>query len=124
MRELLGERLEKERERLRSMRSYEQEYREFHRICGIDEAGRGPLAGPVSAAAVILPADCEILFLNDSKKLSPNKRALLYDEIKEKAIAWGIAMVSPERIDEINILQACYEAVSYTHLTLPTKRIV
>ncbi len=111
MRELLGERLEKERERLRSMRSYEQEYREFHRICGIDEAGRGPLAGPVSAAAVILPADCEILFLNDSKKLSPNKRALLYDEIKEKAIAWGIAMVSPERIDEINILQACYEAM-------------
>jgi hypothetical protein len=111
MRELLGERLEKERERLRSMRSYEQEYREFHGICGIDEAGRGPLAGPVSAAAVILPADCEILFLNDSKKLSPNKRALLYDEIKEKAIAWGIAMVSPERIDEINILQACYEAM-------------
>lgn len=111
MRELLGERLKKERERLRSMQSYEQEYREFHRICGIDEAGRGPLAGPVSAAAVILPADCEILFLNDSKKLSPNKRALLYDEIKEKAIAWGIAMVSPERIDEINILQACYEAM-------------
>ena len=69
------------------------------------------MAGPVSAAAVILPADCEILFLNDSKKLSPNKRALLYDEIKEKAIAWGIAMVSPERIDEINILQACYEAM-------------
>ena len=111
MRELLGERLEKERERLRSMRSYEQEFGEFHGICGIDEAGRGPLAGPVSAAAVILPADCEILFLNDSKKLSPNKRALLYDEIKEKAIAWGIAMVSPERIDEINILQACYEAM-------------
>ena len=73
--------------------------------------GRGPLAGPVVAGAVILPEDCEILYLNDSKKLSEKKRELLYDEIMEKAIAVGIGAVSPERIDEINILQATYEAM-------------
>ena len=73
--------------------------------------GRGPLAGPVVAGAVILPADCEILWLNDSKKLSEKKRELLYDEIMEKAVAVGIGAVSPERIDEINILQATYEAM-------------
>lgn len=111
MRALSGERLQKERERLDHMWQYEREYSEYRMICGIDEAGRGPLAGPVSAGAVILPRDCEILCLNDSKKLSPARRALLYDEITEKAIAWRVAMVSPERIDEINILNACYEAM-------------
>ena len=93
------------------MRVYARRYRERGTLCGIDEVGRGPLAGPVVAGAVILPEDCEILYLNDSKKLSEKKRELLYDEIMEKAIAVGIGAVSPERIDEINILQATYEAM-------------
>lgn len=93
------------------MRKYEGQYKECRFICGIDEAGRGPLAGPVVAGAVILPADCEILYLNDSKKLSAAKREQLYDEIMEKAIAVGVGMASPARIDEINILQATYEAM-------------
>ena len=105
------EKLKAERERLEGMRVYERQYRERGTLCGIDEVGRGPLAGPVVAGAVILPEDCEILYLNDSKKLSEKKRELLYDEIMEKAIAVGIGAVSPERIDETNILQATYEAM-------------
>ncbi len=105
------ERLEAERRRLDAMRRYEREYAHYGLICGIDEAGRGPLAGPVVAGAVILPEDCEILYLNDSKQLSEKRREELFDEIKEKAIAWGIGMASPARIDEINILQATYEAM-------------
>ena len=105
------EKLKAERERLEGMRVYERRYRERGTLCGIYEVGRGPLAGPVVAGAVILPEDCEILYLNDSKKLSEKKRELLYDEIMEKAIAVGIGAVSPERIDEINILQATYEAM-------------
>lgn len=93
------------------MRAYEKEYEKYGYICGIDEVGRGPLAGPVVAGAVILPKDCEILWVNDSKKLSEKKREVLYDEIMEKAVAAGIGMVSPARIDEINILQATYEAM-------------
>ncbi len=80
-------------------------------ICGVDEAGRGPLAGPVCAAAVILPADLEIEGLNDSKKLTEKKREALYDVIKEKAVAYGIAMASEQEIDEINILQATFLAM-------------
>ena len=105
------EKLKAERERLETMRSYERQYALRGTLCGIDEVGRGPLAGPVVAGAVILPQDCEILYLNDSKKLSEKKRELLYDEIMEKAVAVGIGAVSPERIDEINILQATYEAM-------------
>ena len=105
------EKLQKERERLEGMRSFEHEYERCGAICGIDEVGRGPLAGPVVAGAVILPSDCEILYLNDSKKLSEKKRELLYDEIMEKAVATGIGVIGPERIDEINILQATYEAM-------------
>lgn len=100
-----------ERERLCAMRSFERRYDEYELICGIDEAGRGPLAGPVVAGAVILPKDCEILYLNDSKKLSAAKREALYDEIMEKAAAVGVGMAGPARIDEINILQATYEAM-------------
>lgn len=111
MRELGGEKLEKERARLFAMREYERAHGELAAVCGIDEAGRGPLAGPVAAAAVILPRECEILYLNDSKRLSPARRALLFDEIREKAVAFEIGMVSPERIDEVNILQATYEAM-------------
>ena len=83
----------------------------FDLVCGIDEAGRGPLAGPVAAAAVILPENVRILRLNDSKKLSPKVRDELFAEIKEKAVAWSVGIASPARIDEINILQATYEAM-------------
>ena len=110
-RELKGERLEKELARLEAMRAYEREYGDFSLICGIDEAGRGPLAGPVTAGAVILPKDCQILYLNDSKKLSEKRREELFTEIKEKAVAWCVKTASPARIDEINILQATYEAM-------------
>ena len=105
------EKLAKERVRLEEMRSYEHQYERYGYVCGIDEAGRGPLAGPVVAGAVILPEDCEILWLNDSKQLSEKKREALYDEIMEKAVAVGLGVVSQERIDEINILQATYEAM-------------
>ncbi len=111
MRALTGEKLEKELERLKAMREYEDTYAACSYICGIDEAGRGPLAGPVVAGAVVLPKDCQILYLNDSKKLSEKKRELLFDEIKEKAVSYGIGIVGPGRIDEINILQATYEAM-------------
>lgn len=80
-------------------------------ICGVDEAGRGPLAGPVCAAAVILPANVEISGLNDSKKLSDKKRRELYPVIKEKAIAYGIGLADEKEIDEVNILQATYLAM-------------
>ena len=103
------EKLANERLRLKQMRQYEEKYSHCDYICGIDEVGRGPLAGPVVAAAVILPKDAEILYLNDSKKLSAKRREELYDEIQEKAIAIGIGMAGPARIDEINILQATYE---------------
>ena len=80
-------------------------------ICGVDEAGRGPLAGPVCAAAVILPRDLEIPGLTDSKKLTDKKRRELYPIIKEQAIAYGIGFASEEEIDEINILQATFLAM-------------
>ena len=105
------EKLEKEIARTEAMSVYEREYSHYATICGIDEVGRGPLAGPVVAGAVILPKDHPILYLNDSKKLSEKKREALYDEIMEHAVATGIGMVGPARIDEINILQATYEAM-------------
>ena len=83
----------------------------YSHICGIDEAGRGPLAGPVVAGAVILPKDCDLLYINDSKQLSEKKREELYTAILEKALCWGVGYASPQRIDEINILQATYEAM-------------
>ena len=103
--------LEKERARLASLSVYEQEYAAFAPIAGIDEAGRGPLAGPVAAAAVILDPSQEILYINDSKKLSEARREMLYDEIMQKSLSVGIGLVSAARIDEINILQATYEAM-------------
>ena len=105
------EKLFAERERLKKMTVYEEQYKDYEYICGIDEAGRGPLAGPVVAGAVILPKDCEILYLNDSKQLSAKKRDELYDEIIEKAICAEVGIVGPAVIDEINILQATYEAM-------------
>ena len=103
--------LEAEKQRIEAMREYEEMYDTFSYICGIDEAGRGPLAGPVVAGAVILPKGKRILYVNDSKKLSEKKRDELFDVIKEEALSYGIGIVSPERIDEINILQATYEAM-------------
>ena len=105
------EKLQRERERLYAMSEYERKYPDARYICGIDEVGRGPFAGPVMAGAVILPKDCEILYLNDSKKLSPKKREALYLEICEKAVSYATARVEPQRIDEINILQATLEAM-------------
>lgn len=105
------EKLEAEIARIEGLKVYEREYASYGNVCGIDEVGRGPLAGPVVAGAVILPPDCQILYLNDSKKLTERRRELLYDEILEKALAVGIGVVSQQRIDEINILQATYEAM-------------
>lgn len=102
---------EKELERTEQMKKYEKVYGEYSYICGIDEAGRGPLAGPVVAGAVILPKDCDILYINDSKQLTAKKRDELYDIIMEQAVSVGVGIVSPQRIDEINILQATYEAM-------------
>ena len=108
---LTGERLEKELARLEAMKEFEREYDGCSLICGVDEAGRGPLAGPVAAGAVILPKDCTTLYLNDSKKLSEKRREELFLEIREKAVSYSVGIVGPERIDEINILQATYEAM-------------
>ncbi len=98
-------------ERIEELCRYEKKYQDHALICGIDEVGRGPLAGPVVAAAVILPKDSRILYINDSKKLSAAKREELYDIIMEEAVSVGVGMASHERIDEINILQATYEAM-------------
>ncbi|MDE6925507.1 MAG: ribonuclease HII [Acetatifactor sp.] len=103
--------LEEEKQRIEQLRVYERQYESCGLICGIDEVGRGPLAGPVVAGAVILPKDCRILYINDSKKLSEKKREELYDVIMEQAVACAVGYATPERIDQINILQATYEAM-------------
>ena len=105
------QKLQEERARMYRMFAFEREYCGRGAVCGIDEAGRGPLAGPVVAGAVILPENCDILYLNDSKQLTEKKREELYDVIMEKAVAVGVGYASPARIDEINILQATYEAM-------------
>lgn len=106
-----AERLEAEIKRTEIMKEFDREYKIYGTVCGIDEAGRGPLCGPVVAAAVILPDEYNILYINDSKKLSETKREEVYKEIDKYAVAYGVGIVSPERIDEINILQATYEAM-------------
>jgi ribonuclease HII len=113
--------LEKERTRTESLMVYERLYSDSQYICGIDEVGRGPLAGPVVAGAVILDPEKPILYLNDSKKLSEKKREILYEEIMEKAIAVGLGMVGPDEIDEMNILQATYKAMrqAISNLSVP-----
>lgn len=97
--------------RIQQMKEFELKYADYAYICGIDEVGRGPLAGPVCAGAVILPKDVDILYLNDSKKLSAKKRDELYDIILEQAVAVSTAFETHEVIDEINILQATYKAM-------------
>jgi len=111
LRKLSEEKLAAERKRLEQMRDYERKYSSYSAICGIDEAGRGPFAGPVVAGAVILPPDCEILYLNDSKKLSEKRREELFLEIQKKAVAWSVGVMEPQDIDRMNILQATYEAM-------------
>lgn len=112
---------EKELARTEQLKAYEKQYAHLGFVCGIDEVGRGPLAGPVVAGAVILPEDCDILYLNDSKQLSAKKREELYDIIMERAVGVGLGMASPERIDEINILQATYEAMRQAIAELSVK---
>lgn len=102
---------EKEELRLEEMRKEERAVLELSPIAGVDEAGRGPLAGPVVAACAVIPLDYPFYYLNDSKKMSEKKREALFEELQKEAIAFGIGIVSPERIDEINILQATYEAM-------------
>lgn len=103
--------LEAEKERIYKLSEFERKYSDCNFICGIDEVGRGPLAGPVVAGAVILPKDCNILYINDSKQLSEKKREELYDIILKEAVSCAVGYATPERIDEINILQATYEAM-------------
>lgn len=102
---------EKECVRTKQLWKYEEDYAQYSHICGIDEVGRGPFAGPVVAAAVILPKNSNLLYINDSKKLSEKKREELFEEIQKEAVAIGIGCVGPQIIDQINILQATYEAM-------------
>ena len=111
MRKISEEKLALERQRLEGMREFENKYSDLGAVAGIDEAGRGPLAGPVVAAAVILPKDIFLPLLNDSKKVTEKRRDVLFDQIKQEAIAYGIGIASNALIDEINILQATYEAM-------------
>ena len=121
MRKISEEKLALERVRLEGMREFENKYSELAYIAGLDEAGRGPLAGPVVAAAVILPKDIFLPFLNDSKKVTEKRRDVLFDEIKQNAIAYGIGIASNTLIDEINILQATYEAMREAINALSTR---
>lgn len=102
---------EKEELRLEEMRKEERAALELSPIAGVDEAGRGPLAGPVVAACAVIPLDYPFYYLNDSKKMSEKRREALFEVLQKEAVAFGIGIVSPERIDEINILQATYEAM-------------
>ena len=107
------ERLEKQKKRLIEMKEREKQLHAegFSYIAGVDEVGRGPLAGPVVTAAVVLPAEFDVLGIDDSKKLSEKRREELYEIITEKALAWGIGMADHQVIDEINILQATKQAM-------------
>ena len=117
------ERMEKQTLRLQEMLGFEKELwaagKEY--IAGVDEVGRGPLAGPVVTAAVILPKDFSLLGVDDSKKLSPRRREELFEQIKDAAICWAIGRREPDRIDEINILEATKEAMLDAIRALPVK---
>ena len=113
--------LESEHERLKQMHEFEEKYDEYSCICGIDEAGRGPLAGPVVAACVILPKDIEILLLNDSKKVTKKGRLELFEEICYKAVDIGVGIIDENRIDDINILNATYEAMQKAIVKMDTE---
>lgn len=114
---------EKEEERLKQLKADEEKLHEknIEYIAGIDEAGRGPLAGPVVVGVVIMPKDSMIEGVNDSKKVSEKKREKLYDEITKEAIAWGVGIVDQNEIDEINILNATKKAVTMAISSLKVK---
>lgn len=115
---------EKEEERLKLLKEEENKlYKNsnIQYICGIDEAGRGPLAGPVVVGAVILPKDSMIEGVNDSKKVSEKKRELLYEKITEEAIAWGVGIIDQKEIDRINILNATKEGLTEALRALSVK---
>ena len=114
---------EKELERLTKLKEIEKDLynKGFKNICGIDEAGRGPLAGPVVVAAAIMPKDSMIEGVNDSKKVSEKKRELLYEKITEEAIAWGVGIIDQKEIDSINILNATKEGLTQAIKALNVK---
>ena len=114
---------EKELERLTNLKEHEKILHEkgFKNICGIDEAGRGPLAGPVVIAAVIMPEDSMIEGVNDSKKVSEKKRELIYDKILEEAICYGVAIIGQDEIDDINILNATKKGLTISLKELTVK---
>lgn len=114
---------EKELERLTNLKAYEKELHEkgFKYICGIDEAGRGPLAGPVVIASVIMPEDSMIEGVNDSKKVSEKKREILYDKILEEAVSYGVAIIGQDEIDNINILNATKKGLTMSLKELTVK---
>ena len=114
---------EKELERLTNLKAYENELHQkgFKNICGIDEAGRGPLAGPVVIAAVVMPEDSMIEGVNDSKKVSEKKRELIYDQILEEAISYGVAIIGQDEIDDINILNATKKGLTMSLQELTVK---
>ncbi len=114
---------EKEEQRLLILKEQEKQLREkgFKAICGIDEAGRGPLAGPVVVASVIMPENSMIEGVNDSKKISEKKREKLYDQILEEAISYGVGIIGQDEIDEINILNATKKALTLSLKELTTK---
>ena len=114
---------EKELERLTNLKAYEEELHQkgFKYICGIDEAGRGPLAGPVVIAAVIMPKDSMIEGVNDSKKVSEKKREILYEKILEEAISYGVAIIGQDEIDNINILNATKKGLTMSLKELTVK---
>lgn len=103
--------LQKEKLRMEQMKQYERKYASYEYIAGIDEVGRGPLAGPVVTCAVILPKDCDLLYINDSKQVPEKRREILAEQIKECAVAYSIGIKDHQVIDEINILQATYQAM-------------
>lgn len=114
---------EKELERLTNLKAYEKELHEkgFKYICGIDEAGRGPLAGPVVIASVIMPEDSMIEGVNDSKKVSEKKREFLYDKILDEAVSYGVAIIGQDEIDNINILNATKKGLTMSLKELTVK---
>ena len=114
---------EKELERLTNLKEHENELHKkgFKNICGIDEAGRGPLAGPVVIASVIMPEDSMIEGVNDSKKVSEKKREKLYDQIIEEAISYGVAIIGQDEIDNINILNATKKGLTMSLKELTVK---
>ena len=114
---------EKEEARLLLLKEHENELRDkgFKTICGIDEAGRGPLAGPVVVARVIMPANSRIEGVNDSKKISEKKREKIYDQILEEAVSYGIAIIGQDEIDDINILNATKKGLTVSLQELTEK---